>query len=393
MLSQYRHILQRLSHQELPSQEELSAFIEACAPEAFSGPVPDVSESLKKTYLQEAGLPCPSECAISVERLAEPDRQILLQELFTAAQKTAIVHFGRKIYIRGLIEISNFCRQDCRYCGIRASNSQAERYRLTPEDIFSCCAHGYELGFRTFVLQGGEDGWFTDERLISILHHLKQNWPDCAVTLSVGERNFSSYMKLREAGADRFLLRHEAADPLLYSLLHPVRQSWETRMRCLRDLKSCQFQTGAGFMVGTPWQTSAHLASDLSYLFSLQPEMVGIGPFIPHDQTPFAPFPAGSVERTLVLLAMTRLLLPKAMLPSTTALGTAAGDGRERGILAGANVLMPNLSPKEARSRYRLYNNKLSEGAECADNLLELKKRMNTIGYQIVIDRGDFSAE
>ncbi|MBR3880826.1 MAG: [Mailhella sp.] len=238
--------------------------------------------------------------------------------------------------------------------------------------------------------QGGEDDWFTDERLVALLREMKKRWPDCAVTLSVGEKSEDSYRRLREAGADRFLLRHESADPVHYAKLHPSKQTWEKRRDCLLALKACGFQTGAGFMVGSPFQTTASIVKDLGFLYELQPEMVGIGPFIPHAQTPFAAFPAGDVERTLVLLAMTRLLLPAAMLPSTTALGTAAGDGRERGILAGANVLMPNLSPKEARDRYRLYNNKLSEGAECADNVEALKARIRGIGYEIVVDRGDF---
>lgn len=385
-------VIHELNEGHLPEAERLSAFIDACAPEAFSGPVPEDASRLEQAYLTEAGLSNgPEGRQLSGrEELSDGQAREVRETLFSLAREKATGHFGNKIYIRGLIEISNICRQNCRYCGIRAGNPDAERYRLSPEQILACCSHGYDLGFRTFVLQGGEDGWFTDGRLADLVREIKAGWPDCAVTLSVGERSLASYRLLREAGADRFLLRHETADPTHYALLHPPAQSWQNRKACLQALKACGYQTGAGFMVGSPWQTASCLAEDLSFLHGLQPEMVGIGPFIPHAQTPFARFPAGSVERTLVLVAMVRLLLPSAMLPSTTALGTAAGNGRERGILAGANVLMPNLSPREARARYRLYDNKLSEGAECADNIEELKQRIRAVGYEIVTDRGDF---
>ena len=387
-------VVQRLFEGDLPKAAELASFIDACAPDAFSGPVPSEAKNMESLFLAEAGLEArPAEPVCRIESsLSSDEAGRVREELFERARTRAREHFGNSIYVRGLIEISNSCRQNCRYCGIRAGNGQAERYRLSPEQILECCSHGYELGFRTFVLQGGEDAWFTDERLAELLKSIKASWPDCAVTLSVGERSLASYRLLREAGADRFLLRHETADPVHYAKLHPASQSWQNRMNCLHALKTCGYQTGAGFMVGSPWQTTECLVKDLLFLRDFQPEMVGIGPFIPHAQTPFAHFPAGSVERTLVMVAMVRLLLPFSMLPSTTALGTTAGNGRERGILAGANVLMPNLSPKEARQRYRLYNNKLSEGAECADNIRDLRKRIQAIGYDIVVDRGDFRA-
>ena len=386
-------VIQEMVEGRFPGPERLGAFIDACAPERFAGPVPENASALEAEYLAEAGLPAaaassdkPSpESALSAEEAGA-----VKDALFAAAREKALAHFGNRVYIRGLIEISNICRQNCRYCGIRAGNAQAERYRLSPEQILDCCEHGYGLGFRTFVLQGGEDAWFTDERLADMLRSIKKRWPDCAVTLSVGERSTESYRLLKDAGADRFLLRHETADPVHYAKLHPAAQSWKHRMDCLKALKSCGYQTGAGFMVGSPWQTTDCLVKDLCFLRDFQPEMVGIGPFIPYAPPPFAAFPAGSVERTLVMVALVRLLLPCAMLPSTTALGTAAGNGRERGILAGANVLMPNLSPREARARYRLYNNKLSEGAECADNVRELRERIRAVGYDIVVDRGDF---
>lgn len=386
-------VIQELVEGRFPGPERLGAFIDACAPERFAGPVPENAPALEAEYLAEAGLPAADASSVTPSpegALSAEEAEAVKDALFAAAREKALAHFGNRVYIRGLIEISNICRQNCRYCGIRAGNAQAERYRLSPEQILDCCEHGYGLGFRTFVLQGGEDAWFTDERLADMLRSIKKRWPDCAVTLSVGERSTESYRLLKEAGADRFLLRHETADPVHYAKLHPAVQSWKPRMDCLKALKSCGYQTGAGFMVGSPWQTTDCLVKDLCFLRDFQPEMVGIGPFIPHAQTPFAAFPAGSVERTLVMVALVRLLLPCAMLPSTTALGTAAGNGRERGILAGANVLMPNLSPREARARYRLYNNKLSEGAECADNVRELRERIRAIGYDIVVDRGDF---
>ncbi len=384
-------ILDILNEGRLPEVEELAAFIDACAPAAFSGPVPEDAPAMEAEYLAGAGLENSSEGSpVRVPEDEEAGAVELRERLFALARERAQEHFGNRIYIRGLIEISNICRRNCRYCGIRADNARAERYRLSPSQILECCEHGYELGFRTFVLQGGEDGWFTDERLAGIVGSIKASWPDCAITLSVGERSEASYRLLRRAGADRFLLRHETADPVHYAKLHPAGQQWQNRMECLQRLKNYGYQTGAGFMVGSPWQTTECLVEDMRFLYRFRPEMVGIGPFIPHAETPFARFPSGNVERTLVMVALTRLLLPCAMLPSTTALGTAAGDGRERGILAGANVLMPNLSPKEARARYRLYNNKLSEGAECADHLAELKERIRAIGYEIVVDRGDF---
>lgn len=389
----YQAVLDTLERRELPPAGDLAAFINACAPQAFSGPVPEQAGDLEAQYLEEAGLRDNAARTAAITLLNAGDSSALREELFARARRVARRHFGTKIYLRGLIEISNICRQDCRYCGIRRSNADASRYRLSPEEILECCEHGYGLGFRTFVLQGGEDPWFTDERLVELLRRIKARWPDCAVTLSVGEKEEASYRLLRDAGADRFLLRHETADPVHYAKLHPPHQSWEKRMACLRSLKACGYQTGAGFMVGSPWQTTACLVKDVAFLHEFRPEMVGIGPFIPHARTPFADFPSGNVERTLTMVGITRLLLPPAMLPSTTALGTAAEDGRERGILAGANVLMPNLSPKSARLRYTLYNNKRSEGAECADNIEALRRRLQAIGYDIVVDRGDFRKE
>ena len=297
--------------------------------------------------------------------------------------------FGDKIYVRGLIEFSNYCKNDCYYCGIRRSNHHACRYRLTKEEILSCCQKGYELGFRTFVLQGGEDPYYTDAVLADLVSSMKKEYTDCAVTLSVGERTKSSYFKLKKAGADRYLLRHETANQAHYELLHPDSMKFSERIRCLKHLKELGFQTGAGFMVGSPGQSLETLADDMMFLSELKPEMAGIGPFIPHHDTVFANENAGSVEQTLFLLSVVRILLPSVLLPATTALGTMASNGREQGILHGANVIMPNLSPVSHRKKYELYDNKVHSGEEAAEGMKALKASMKKIGYEIVIDRGD----
>ena len=297
--------------------------------------------------------------------------------------------YGNSVFIRGLIEISNICKNDCLYCGIRASNKSCDRYRLTKEEILSCCDEGYELGFRTFVMQGGEDLHFTDEILVDIIKSIKEKHPDCAVTLSLGERSKESYQKLYDAGADRYLLRHETADEEHYSKLHPNKMSYKTRMDCLKDLKEIGFQTGCGFMVGSPYQTTENLAKDLKFIEEFSPEMCGIGPFIPHVATEFRDFSSGDVELTCYLLSIIRLIKPAILLPATTALGTAEQGGREKGILCGANVIMPNLSPHSVRKKYELYNNKLISGNESAQEIENLKNSMKNIGYEIVTDRGD----
>ena len=297
--------------------------------------------------------------------------------------------YGNTVFIRGLIEISNICKNDCLYCGIRASNKECDRYRLTKDEILSCCDEGYALGFRTFVMQGGEDLHFTDEILVDIIGSIKEKYPDCAVTLSLGERSRESYQKLYDAGADRYLLRHETADEAHYNKLHPKKMSYKTRMECLKNLKEIGFQTGCGFMVGSPYQTTENLAKDLKFIEEISPQMCGIGPFIPHKATEFRDCPSGDVELTCYLLSMIRLIKPTILLPATTALGSAEQGGREKGILCGANVIMPNLSPPSVRKKYELYNNKLISGNESAQEIENLKNSMKNIGYEIVTDRGD----
>lgn len=297
--------------------------------------------------------------------------------------------YGNQVFIRGLIEISNICKNDCFYCGIRKGNRNCERYRLTPEQIFSCAKEGYSLGFRTFVLQGGEDGFFSDDILCDIITNIKSAYPDCAITLSLGERSKESYQRLFDAGADRYLLRHETADAAHYAMLHPKEMSFAYRMQCLRDLKEIGYQVGCGFMVGSPYQTNAALAKDLKFIETFHPDMCGIGPFVPHKDTPFREQEQGTVDLTCYLLSIIRLIHPPVLLPATTALGTIAPNGREKGIQAGANVVMPNLSPIAVRQKYELYNNKICTGEESAQSLNCLKQRMRAIGYEIVIDRGD----
>ena len=297
--------------------------------------------------------------------------------------------YGKDVYIRGLIEISNICPNNCLYCGIRRDNENCSRYRLEKEDILACCKEGYSLGFRTFVLQGGEDPYFTDDILCDIVKSIKASYPDCAVTLSLGERSRESYALLKAAGADRYLLRHETADKAHYEKLHPAELSFENRMRCLQELKDLGYQVGCGFMVGSPCQTAKELAKDLKFVEAFRPAMCGIGPFLTHKDTPFRDMPSGSMEMTLFLLSLLRLMHPHLLLPATTALGTIHPTGREKGILAGANVVMPNLSPASVRKKYMLYDNKLSDGAESAEAKAELEKRMASIGYTVVTHRGD----
>lgn len=297
--------------------------------------------------------------------------------------------YGDSIYVRGLIEISNICKNDCLYCGIRASNANCQRYRLSKEDILSCCREGYELGFRTFVMQGGEDMYFDDEVICDIIKSIKANHPDCAVTLSLGEKSRESYQKLYNAGADRYLLRHETADREHYSKLHPEAMSFDERMQCLKSLKEIGYQVGCGFMVGSPYQTAQTLAKDLKFIEQFKPDMCGIGPFIPHGDTEFKGIPAGSPDLTCYLLAIIRLIQPNILLPATTALATLSEGGRQRAVLSGANVAMPNLSPVNVRDKYTLYDNKASRGTESAQSLEELKKQMEAIGAKVVTHRGD----
>ncbi len=307
------------------------------------------------------------------------------------ARRVADEIYGNDVYIRGIVEFSNTCNRNCYYCGLRAGNTKLERYRLSPDDIYSCCEDGYRYGFRTFVLQSGEDPYYTTEMICDLVRRLKKGYPECAVTLSIGEKSFEDYAAFKEAGADRYLLRHETANEAHYGKLHPENMSWKNRMRCLDDLKSLGYQTGCGVMIGSPEQTIDCLVDDMLYMQDFKPEMIGLGPFLPHSDTPFRDKPKGSYEMTLFLISLCRLMLPHVLLPATTALGTIRPNGREQGILAGANVIMPNLSPVRVRDKYMLYDNKICTGDTSSECRGCLERRMEAIGYKIVIARGDYN--
>ena len=306
------------------------------------------------------------------------------------ARKITDEKFGRKIYIRGIVEFSNICKNDCIYCGIRKSNPNVERYRLTKEQILDCCDKGYGYGFRTFVLQSGEDKFFTADKMAEIISEIKAAHPDCAVTVSMGEMSRSDYEKMFAAGADRYLLRHETADKSHYKKLHPSDMSPENRMKCLEELKEIGYQTGCGMMIGSPFQTAQCLAEDMIFMGKFKPHMIGLGPFIPHKDTPFADHKQGSLELTLFMLSLCRIMLPNVLLPATTALGTIDPKGREMGVMAGANVVMPNLSPLNVRKKYLLYDNKICTGDESAQCISCMQRRMESIGCKIEISRGDY---
>ncbi len=313
--------------------------------------------------------------------------------LRTQAREVALSQFGNAIYMRGLIEFTNYCKNDCFYCGIRKSNLKAERYRLTKQQVLDCCDAGYKLGFRTFVMQGGEDAGYSDDALVDILEAVKGRYPDCAITLSFGEKSREVYARYKAAGADRYLLRHETADAEHYGKLHPAGQDLASRVECLNTLKELGFQVGVGFMVGSPHQTPHTILKDLRFIESFKPQMIGVGPFLPHRDTPFCDMPKGSLELTVNLLAILRLMIPNALIPSTTALGTIDKNGREMGILAGANVVMPNLSPIDVRSKYLLYNDKIATGEEAAESKNRLAAKVEAIGYELAVTRGDFAPE
>lgn len=311
------------------------------------------------------------------------------ENLTEYADKVRQKYYGKKVFLRGLIEISSYCKNDCYYCGIRRSNKSAERYRLHYHNVLHSAKIGRKLGLCTFVIQGGEDAFFTDNYLCTLIYDLKSEYPDCAVTLSLGERSYESYKRLKEAGADRYLLRHESADNDLYYRLHPHGMSPENRKQCLYNLKELGYQVGAGFMVGAPYQTTENIISDIRFMQELQPQMIGIGPFVPHKDTPFRDEKSGTLELTLRLLGILRLMFPKVLLPATTALGSISPIGRTLGLQTGCNVIMPNISPEDARKKYMLYNNKLISGGETAEGLEILRREIESAGYEIAKERGD----
>lgn len=336
-----------------------------------------------------------------IEELAEkkdlPDSALMAliedsahaQALFCKANSVRKAHYDTDVYIRGLIEFTNYCENNCYYCGIRHDHHSLCRYRMQPEEILDCCDTGYKLGFRTFVMQGGEDSYYNDEIICGIVSTVKKKYPDCAITLSLGEKSFESYQAFFDAGAERYLLRHETADEAHYRRLHPTSMHLKNRMECLWNLKRIGYQVGSGFMVGSPFQTTAHLVKDIRFLQELKPAMIGIGPYITHHSTPFRNYKSGSLEQALRLIAILRLLFPHALIPATTALGSIAPNGRELGLQAGANVVMPNLSPPTVRQQYALYDGKICMGEEAAECRVCLENRVKQAGYRIVVTRGD----
>lgn len=321
------------------------------------------------------------------------DDENISKPLFYYARLRGDEIYGKEIYMRGLVEFSNYCHNDCYYCGIRCSNQDVQRYRLTMNEIMACFDEGYALGFRSFVLQSGEDLSYRDDDLCTLIKQMKNKYPDCALTLSIGEKSYEAYRSYKEAGADRFLLRHETINEEHYCKLHPSTMSYKQRIQCLNDLKSLGYQVGCGIMVDSPFQQDEDIVADLCFMKEFKPHMIGIGPFIPHHATPFKDYQAGKVNKVLVILGMLRIMLPNVLLPATTALGTLDEEGREKGILAGCNVLMPNLSPISLRKQYSLYDNKISSGAESAQGIKDLNDRLTKIGYHLVSDRGDYKGE
>ena len=310
--------------------------------------------------------------------------------LASLAREEAVKIYGNGVFPRGLVEVTNYCKNNCYYCGIQGSNQHVNRYRLSKDEILSACENGYQLGYRSFVLQGGEDPHYSDDVMVPIVSEIRKRYQDCAITLSLGERSKESYQKLYDAGADRYLLRHEAATPELYQKLHPESLSLENRIQCLWNLKEIGYAVGTGFMVGAPYQTVENLVDDLLFIQKLDPQMVGIGPFVPHHDTKFKDYPSGTVELTTYLTSILRLMNPHLLLPATTSLGTIDPRGREKGILAGANVVMPNLSPVAVRKDYSLYDNKICTGEEAAECAGCLGRRLASIDYELVFTRGDY---
>ncbi len=322
--------------------------------------------------------------------LKDYENDVVRQELFNLSSEVTEKIFNKKIYIRGLIEYSNICKNDCYYCGIRKSNFNAQRYRLTKEEILTSCENGYKMGFRTFVLQGGEDGFFNDDLVSQIIIEIKKRYPECALTLSMGEKSYESYKRFFECGADRYLLRHESIDSKHYSLLHPDELSIKSRVECLNALKEIGYQVGCGFMVGSPYQTLENIVQDIMFTKNFKPQMIGVGPFISHKDTPFCNFKNGDYRLTVFILGILRLMNPFALIPATTALNSISKTGRIEGLKAGANVIMPNLSPYDVRDKYTLYNGKLSTGFEGAESVISLEEEIKNAGFRISFERGDY---
>lgn len=302
-------------------------------------------------------------------------------DLISSASRIVHEHFNGKVYFRALIEISSYCHNGCYYCGLRVGNPLARRYRMSTDQVLRCCEYAASKGYRTFVLQGGEDPIQNDDWMTELVRRVHAEFPECAITLSVGERSDEAYLRFRDAGVDRYLLRHETASPEHYGRLHPASMSLENRKHCLHTLKRLGYQTGAGMMVGSPHQTLQDLVRDLLFLQELGPHMIGVGPFIPAAGTPFENEKSGSISLTLRVLSILRLMFPYANIPSTTALASLQPDGDLLGLAAGANVIMTDFTPPELRAQYAIYDHKSP-----SDHDLH---RYEDAGWVISMERGD----
>lgn len=306
-------------------------------------------------------------------------------ELFKTADEVRQEFVGDEVHLRGLIEFTNICRQTCKYCGIRRENSKVNRYRLSKDEIISMARHGVRNGFKTLVMQGGEDSFFTKDLICEIIFEIKKM--DVALTLSLGERSFEDYKAFKDAGADRYLLRIETTDKELYKSVHPG-MSFENRKRCLYDLKSLGYETGTGCLIGLPGQTVESLADDILFFKELDADMVGVGPFIPHPETPFAKSSCGSFNLALKVMAITRLLLPNINIPATTAMETLSPNGRLIALQSGANVFMPNITEGVSPSKYEIYPDK--SGINGAKNGIigEINENLKVIGRYVSDTKG-----
>ena len=318
-----------------------------------------------------------------VTLLSATEEQI--PQLMAAADAVRLQTVGNQVHLRGIIEFSSYCSQRCCYCGLRADNKKIQRYRLTPEQILDTARAAVETGYRTLVLQSGEDTLFSEKCIAELTAEIKKM--DVAVTLSCGERSYKTYQLWREAGADRYLIKQETADPALYRCLRPG-HTLQQRLQCQHWLKELGYQVGSGCMIGLPGQTVETLARDLQLMKEMHIDMSGMGPFIPHPETPLRQNHTGSVSMTIKMLATARLFMPWLLLPATTSLASLHPQGRELALRAGASVIMPNVSPEAFRTLYQIYPGKLNTRNSMADYRAEITTLIEKEGRTVALDLG-----